>query len=68
MLGARFLGDFALLEVGVEGLDEPLLARVRESEAADPGTEVGVEIDTTDVLIFEPVPNGPAKWANSTSV
>ncbi|MCG8558615.1 MAG: ABC transporter ATP-binding protein, partial [Hyphomicrobiales bacterium] len=68
VLGTRFLGDFALLEIGVEGLDEPLLARVRESEAADPGTEIGVEIDTTDVLVFEPVPNGPAKWANSTSV
>ncbi|MGI9382736.1 MAG: ABC transporter ATP-binding protein [Methyloligellaceae bacterium] len=60
VLAARFLGDFALLEIGVEGLDEPLLVRVRESKAAKPGTEVGVEIDTTDILVFEPVPNGPA--------
>ena len=34
VLDARFLGDIALVEVAVQGLDAPLFARVKESRRA----------------------------------
>jgi len=49
---ARFLGDVALVEVAVQGLDAPLFARVKESDVPPQGTEVGVAIDTDAVLVF----------------
>jgi len=49
---ARFLGDVALVEVAVQGLDAPLFARVKESDVPPQGTEVGVAIDTGAVLVF----------------
>ena len=52
VLSTRFLGEAALLEIGVEGLDEPLIARVRESEALPSGTEIGVKIEKSGVLVF----------------
>ena len=52
VLSARFLGDTALLELGVEGLDDPLYARVRESEAKPMGTEVSVSVSPGDILVF----------------
>jgi iron(III) transport system ATP-binding protein len=53
VLDARFLGDVALVEIAVQGLDAPLLARMRESDAPPLGTEVGVGIDAGAVLVFE---------------
>jgi iron(III) transport system ATP-binding protein len=53
VLDTRFLGDVALVEVAVQGLDAPILARVRESDAPPLGAEVGVGIDTGTVLVFE---------------
>jgi iron(III) transport system ATP-binding protein len=58
VLDARFLGDVALVELAVQGLETPLLARVRESDAPPLGSELGVGIDTGAVLVFtaeEPV-------------
>ncbi len=52
VLTARFLGDTALLEIGVEGLEEPLFARVRESQAKQPGADVGVKVNAADILVF----------------
>jgi iron(III) transport system ATP-binding protein len=52
VLDARFLGDVALVEVAVQGLDAPLLARVRESDAPPLGAEIGVGIDAGAVLVF----------------
>jgi iron(III) transport system ATP-binding protein len=49
---ARFLGDVALVEIAVQGLDAPLFARVKESDVPPQGTEVGVAIDTGAVLVF----------------
>ena len=49
----RFLGDVALVEVAVQGLDEPLFARVRESDAPPLGSEIGVRVDAGGVLVFE---------------
>jgi len=53
VLDTRFLGDVALVELAVQGLDAPILARVRESDVPVQGTEIGVGIDTGAVLIFE---------------
>jgi len=52
VLHTRFLGETALMEIGVEGLDEHIFARVRESLAKDPGSEVGITVDPKDVLVF----------------
>jgi iron(III) transport system ATP-binding protein len=49
---ARFLGDVALVEVAVQGLDAPLLARVREADVPPQGAEIGVSVDRGAVLIF----------------
>jgi iron(III) transport system ATP-binding protein len=59
VLDTRFLGDVALVEVAVQGLDAPLLARVRESDVPPQGTEIGVSVDRGAVLVF-PADNGPA--------
>jgi iron(III) transport system ATP-binding protein len=53
VLDARFLGDLALVEIAVEGLDLPLLARVKESDVPAQGAEIGVGIDPGAVLVFE---------------
>jgi iron(III) transport system ATP-binding protein len=54
VLDTRFLGDVALVEIAVQGLDAPILARVRESDVPPQGAEVGVGIDTGAVLVFPP--------------
>jgi iron(III) transport system ATP-binding protein len=53
VLDARFLGDVALVEIAVQGLDSPILARVRESDVPPQGAEIGVGIDPGAVLVFE---------------
>jgi iron(III) transport system ATP-binding protein len=57
VLDARFLGDVALVELAVQGLDAPLFAKVRESDAPPQGTEIGVAADSGAVLVF-PADNG----------
>ncbi len=52
VLRAKFLGDAALLEIAVEGLDTMLLARVGEDDAPVPGAEVRVEVNPEKVLVF----------------
>jgi iron(III) transport system ATP-binding protein len=56
VLHARFLGDMAHVEVGVQGFDEPLKVRVGEAVAPAKGAEVGVEINPTSALVFPSVP------------
>ena len=53
VLDARFLGDIALVEVAVQGLDAPLFARVKEADVPPQGAEIGVGIDQGAVLVFE---------------
>jgi len=48
----RFLGVVDLVEVAVEGLDRLLKGRIREGVNATPKSEVGVEIDPAEVLVF----------------
>lgn len=52
VLDVKFLGDVALLEVGVQGFDRPLRARARELEGWRRGAEVSVVIDPARVLVF----------------
>ena len=59
-LDARFLGDIALVELAVQGLDAPILARVREADVPPQGAEIGVSIDASAVLVFEAENGEPA--------
>ncbi|MCB1506846.1 MAG: ABC transporter ATP-binding protein [Hyphomicrobiaceae bacterium] len=54
VLHVKFLGDFGLVEIGVQGFDEPLRARTRVAvgESWRKGAEVGVEIDPERILVF----------------
>ena len=52
VLDTRFLGDVGLLEIAVDGLEGPVLARVREADMPARGDELGVGVDESAVLIF----------------
>jgi iron(III) transport system ATP-binding protein len=52
ILHAKFLGDIALLEVGVAGFDAPLRVRTHEGRLRSKGSEVGVEVDLSRALVF----------------
>jgi len=52
VLDTRFLGDAGLVETAVEGIDGPILVRVREPDMPLCGTEVGVSVDACAVLVF----------------
>jgi iron(III) transport system ATP-binding protein len=52
VLGRRFLGELDLVELAVQGLDFPLKARLRGHKAALEGQDVGVDIDSDEVLVF----------------
>jgi iron(III) transport system ATP-binding protein len=52
LLSRRFLGEVDLVQVAVQGLENPLQARVRGALPAQPGEDVGVDIDPGEVLVF----------------
>ena len=52
VLDVRFLGDVALVELAVAGLETPFLARVRDGATPAQGAEVGVGIEAAAVLVF----------------
>jgi iron(III) transport system ATP-binding protein len=52
VLNTRFLGETALMEIGVQELEEPIIARVRETRAKQPDTDVGVMVNPEDILVF----------------
>ena len=52
VLHSRFLGESALLEIGITGLDDPIRARVHESRGIEVGSEVGVRMPRQGVLLF----------------
>jgi iron(III) transport system ATP-binding protein len=60
VLDTRFLGDVALVELAVQGVDAPILARVKESDVPPQGAEVGVGVDTGAVLVFQAENGAPA--------
>lgn len=53
VLRRRFLGEVDLVDVAVEGADDPLHARVRNADLLEPGTEVWVDFEPRDILVFE---------------
>jgi iron(III) transport system ATP-binding protein len=67
VLDMRFLGDVGLVEVAVQGLDAPLLARVKESDVPRQGAEVGVGVDAGAVLIFECQENSGGRLLDSVA-
>ncbi|KAA2235364.1 ABC transporter ATP-binding protein [Salinarimonas soli] len=52
VVSRRFLGEVDLVHVAVQGLDRPLQARTRESFRPDEGADVGVDVDSNEVLVF----------------
>lgn len=48
----RFLGEVDLFEVAVQGLDKPILSRIRDARGLRSGDDVGVSLDPNDVLVF----------------
>ena len=53
----HFLGEVDLLEIAMEGLETPLMARIRGQTSAVVGAEVGVKVDPRDVLVFAKIPD-----------
>ncbi|MEP9347541.1 ABC transporter ATP-binding protein [Xanthobacter sp. KR7-225] len=52
ILDRRFLGELDLVEVMVEGIPRPVVARLRDAGEAARGQEVGVAADPAEVLVF----------------
>ncbi len=48
----RFLGDAALVDMAVQGFDQPIKALVQESEVPARGHDLGIEVDPHRVLVF----------------
>ena len=48
----RFLGVVELVEIAVEGLDRPLKGRIRDPLVLAEKSEIGIEIDQAEVLVF----------------
>ena len=51
-LHIKFLGDAALVEMAVQGFDQPLKALVHESDVPVRGADIGIEVDPARVLVF----------------
>jgi iron(III) transport system ATP-binding protein len=49
---ARFLGEMHFLELDVQGLDQPVRARVRERPPSNRKRDVGLTIDFDEALVF----------------
>jgi iron(III) transport system ATP-binding protein len=52
LVSRRFLGEVELLELAVNGLAEPLRARVRERVYLPAQSQVGLAVDPAEVLVF----------------
>ena len=52
VLHVKFLGDQAVLEIGAQGFERPLLTLVHEGEEPARGAEVGLTVDPESVLVF----------------
>ncbi|MBN9670472.1 ABC transporter ATP-binding protein [Roseibium aggregatum] len=48
----RFVGEVDLLTIAIEGLNQPVQARVRAGSSWDQGMDVAVTTDPKDVLVF----------------
>ncbi|MEO0618456.1 MAG: ABC transporter ATP-binding protein [Pseudomonadota bacterium] len=52
IIDASFLGDSALLELAVQGVDQPVMARVNQADAPAIGSTIGVRVPASAVLAF----------------
>ncbi|MFG1358159.1 ABC transporter ATP-binding protein [Xanthobacter pseudotagetidis] len=52
VIDRRFLGELDLVEVMVEGVARPVVARLKDAGTAARGEEVGVTADPGEVLVF----------------
>jgi iron(III) transport system ATP-binding protein len=53
----HFLGEVDLIELMVDGLEAPIMARMRGDSGLEPGAEVGISVNPDDVLLFAKVPD-----------
>lgn len=53
VIDRKFLGDAALVEIIVNGLETPLRVRLRENIAPERGDEIYIEVDKDKALILE---------------
>lgn len=49
----KFLGDVALMELFVEGIDKLLLVRMLERNAPEPGSEIDIYVEPGSILAFQ---------------
>lgn len=56
ILDRRFVGEVELLDVAVQGLEQPLKLRGRDFAPARPGDDVGIDIKAREVLVFAATP------------
>ena len=52
VLEIRLLGSEALIELGVKGLDKPLVVRADSVDIPEKGAEVAIGVNAESVLIF----------------
>jgi len=52
VLDVRFMGDMAVIEIAVQGLEKTVRARVQDGTAPEQGAEISVMIDPASVLVF----------------
>jgi iron(III) transport system ATP-binding protein len=52
LIAKRFLGEVDFLEIAVDGLDQPLKARVRSADTLIEGRDIGVDVAASEVLVF----------------
>jgi iron(III) transport system ATP-binding protein len=52
VVSRRFLGEVDLVHLDVQGIDRPLQARIHDPGRVKEGQDVGIEVDTKDVLVF----------------
>ena len=57
VMARHFLGEVDLVDILVDGLDEPITARIRGNGAVSAGAEVGIRVDPADVLTFAKPPD-----------
>jgi iron(III) transport system ATP-binding protein len=52
VVSRRFLGEVDLVHIDAPGVDRPLQARVHDPVDVREGQDVGIDVDTKDVLVF----------------
>ena len=52
ILQRRFIGAVDLFELAVRGIDQPVIARIRNAPPFGKGADVGINVDPSEVLVF----------------